>query len=120
MVLERICAGNVFSSAQKRFRNMTLPNPLATQVRYYYRLETLWSYSVPLLNNKAVVSASWCEDNSDLLAIGYGTYYFQSKSKDSKGYVCIWSIKVSIYFYCSLNFIFNTICSFTLTFLRIR
>lgn len=72
---------------------MSLPNPLDLNVKYLYRLDTLWTYKSVETMGKDVVNMSWCPDNSDLLAIGYGVYGYRSSKNRPMGYVCVWSIK---------------------------
>ncbi|XP_058461596.1 dynein axonemal intermediate chain 4 [Malaya genurostris] len=93
MILQRLLAGNVFREKQRRFRNMYLPNPLDSNVRYLYRLDTLWTYKALETMGKAVACASWCPANGDIVAIAYGIYGFTKFDDRSTGYVCVWSIK---------------------------
>ncbi|XP_055602654.1 dynein axonemal intermediate chain 4 isoform X2 [Uranotaenia lowii] len=93
MILQRLLAGNVFREKQKRFRNMYLPDPLNTEAKYLYRLDTLWTYKTIETTGKAVASASWCTTNGDIVAIAYGIYGFTCFDDRSTGYVCVWSIK---------------------------
>lgn len=96
MVLERICAGNVFRENQKRFRNMLHPDPLAETVNYKYSLDPLWTYERPKSAAKtSVMAISWNESNGDLVALAYGKYYCSlGNAKDPAGCcVCIWNIK---------------------------
>lgn len=93
MILQRLLAANIYRERQKRFRNMTLPDPLDLNVRYLYRLETLWSYKSVETFGKDVVDMSWCCDNGDLLAIAYGTYNYRDSKHRTSGAVLIWSIK---------------------------
>jgi dynein intermediate chain 4, axonemal len=93
MVLERMLAGNIYREKQKRFRNMYEPDPLDVDIKYLYRLETMWTYKMVETMSKAVVSASWCNCNGDLLAIAYGIYSYKNTSERRNGFVCIWSIK---------------------------
>lgn len=95
MILERICAGNVFREKQKRFRNMICPDPLSSTVDYKYSLNPLWTYENASLNKFSVVAVSWNKENGDLIAIAYGQFYCTEKRvKDPGGCVCIWNIKV--------------------------
>ncbi|XP_017486882.1 PREDICTED: WD repeat-containing protein 78 [Rhagoletis zephyria] len=97
MLTMRALAGNVFERQQRRFRNMCLPDPLATQVSYRYRVELLWRFQLPHTlagdKQKAVADLSWCPRNGDILAVAYGVYTFRDDNANSDGCVCIWSIK---------------------------
>lgn len=93
MIIQRLLSGNVFRERQKRFRNMTLPDPLDLNVKYLYRLETLWSYKSIETMGKDVVDMSWCHENGDLLAIAYGVYNYRDSKKRISGAVLVWSIK---------------------------
>lgn len=93
MILQRLLAGNIFRERQKRFRNMVMPDPLDLNVKYLYRLETLWSYKSVETMGKDVVDLSWCHDNGDLLAVAYGVYNYRDSKNRISGAVLIWSIK---------------------------
>lgn len=93
MILQRLLAGNFYRERQKRFRNMTLPDPLDLNVKYLYRLETLWSFKSVETSDKDVVDMSWCKDNGDLLAIAYGVYNYRDSRHRTSGAVLVWSIK---------------------------
>lgn len=97
MLTMRALAGNVFEQQQRRFRNMRLPDPLAAEVRYRYRVELLWRFELPQSlagdTKKAVADLSWCPRNGDILAVAYGVYNFRDDNANADGCVCIWSIK---------------------------
>lgn len=93
MILQRLLAGNVYGERQKRFRNMIVPDPLDLNVKYLYRLESLWNYSCTDTTGKDVVDMSWCCDNGDLLAVAYGVYNFRESKHRISGAVLVWSIK---------------------------
>lgn len=93
MILQRLLAANIYRERQKRFRNMSLPDPLDLNVKYLYRLEVLWSYKSSETSGKDVVDMSWCCENGDLLAIAYGTYNYRDSKQRTSGAVLIWSIK---------------------------
>lgn len=93
MVLQRLLAGNTFRTRQKRFRNMIEPDPLDLSIRYLYRLDELWTYTLTGVVGSAVSCLHWCPANGDLLAVGYGVYDFQPAAQRKAGYVAVWSIK---------------------------
>lgn len=93
MVIERLLAGNIFGDRQKRFRNFKLPDPYDRNIKYLYRLDTLWTYKATDLIGKPVADVSWCPRNGDVLAVAYGVYGFAEHEYRKAGYVCIWSIK---------------------------
>ncbi|KAG5677732.1 hypothetical protein PVAND_007463 [Polypedilum vanderplanki] len=93
MILQRLLAGNIYRERQKRFRNMIERNPLDLNLKYLYRLQNLWTYKSSDTQGKNVVDMSWCRSNSDLLAVGYGTYYYCESKERNSGAVLIWSIK---------------------------
>ena len=93
MILQRLLAANIYRERQKRFRNMTLPDPLDISVKYLYRLVILWSYKSIETNGKDVVDMSWCRENGDLLAVAYGIYNYRDSRNRKPGSVLIWSIK---------------------------
>lgn len=93
MVIERLLAGNIFGERQKRFRNFRLPDPYDKNIKYLYRLDTLWTYRATDLTGKAIADVSWCPRNGDILAVAYGVYGFADHEFRKAGHVCIWSIK---------------------------
>lgn len=93
MVLQRLLAGNTFRQNQKRFRNMIVPDPLDLDIQYKYRVEELWTYALVGHVDNSVTGLSWCQSNSDLLAIGYGVFDFRLADRRTSGYACVWSIK---------------------------
>lgn len=93
MILQRLLAGNVYRERQRRFRNMIESNPLDLNIKYLYRLQTLWTYKSLDTTGKNVVDMSWCPTNGDLLAVAYGTYYYRDCKTRANGAVLIWSIK---------------------------
>lgn len=93
MILQRLLAGNVYREKQRRYRNMIQVNPLDLNIKYLYRLQVLWTFKSIDTMGKDVVDMSWCETNGDLLAVGYGTYYYRESKFRTSGAVLIWSIK---------------------------
>lgn len=97
MLTMRILASNVFEPQQRRFRNMTPPDPLAEDVKFKYRLQLLWRFSPPAPHAKhrqAVTAISFCPNNGDILAVSYGVYTFsQLKAPPRRGCVLVWNIK---------------------------
>lgn len=93
MIIQRLLAGNVFRERQRRFRNMNEVNALDLNIKYLYRLQTLWTYKSVDTAGKNVVDMSWCRSNGDLLAVAYGTYYYRDSRNRSNGAVLVWSIK---------------------------
>lgn len=95
MLTMRILAGNNFEKPQRRFRNMEMPDPLALQVRYSYRVDLLWTFSIALQSedSHAITDLSWCPTHGDILAVGYGTFGSISGLTNMRGCVCVWNIK---------------------------
>lgn len=93
MILQRILASNVFREQQRRFRNMDIRDPLDLSVRYLYRAELSFTYKTFLTIGKAVTSFSWCQTNSDILAVGYGVFSAKNAGDHGSGFVCLWNIK---------------------------
>ncbi|XP_075161226.1 dynein axonemal intermediate chain 4 [Haematobia irritans] len=95
MLTMRILAGNNYELPQRRFRNMTLPDPLAFEVRYSYRVDLLWTFSINPQDgdSKAISDLSWCPSHGDILAVAYGTFGSVCASIPQRGCVCIWNIK---------------------------
>ncbi|XP_061400429.1 dynein axonemal intermediate chain 4 [Musca vetustissima] len=95
MLTMRILAGNNFEKSQRRFRNMIMPDPLALEVRYSYRMDLLWTFSIPLQpgDSQTITDLSWCPNHGDILAAGYGIFGATSALLAQRGCVCIWNIK---------------------------
>ncbi|KAH8365966.1 hypothetical protein KR093_007730 [Drosophila rubida] len=97
MLTMRILASNVFEPQQRRFRNMTPPDPFAEDVQFKYRLRLLWRLSPPSSSphvRQAVTAVSFCPQNGDIMAVSYGVYtYSQLSSVPRRGYVYVWNIK---------------------------
>ncbi|XP_064541668.1 dynein axonemal intermediate chain 4 [Drosophila montana] len=99
MLTMRILASNVYEPEQRRFRNMTPPDPLAEDVKFKYRLRLLWRLSAPspaARARQAVTGVSFCPSNGDIMAVSYGIYTYAKLGKQpgsSPGYVYVWNIK---------------------------
>lgn len=93
MILQRMLASNVFREQQRRFRVMDPPDPLSLDVRYYYRMDLLFTYRTVLTLGSAVTAYSWCCSNADVLAVGYGVYSIRPNMDRMSGFVCLWNIK---------------------------
>ncbi|KAL7732061.1 hypothetical protein ACLKA6_015823 [Drosophila palustris] len=97
MLTMRILASNVFEPQQRRFRNMTPPDPFAEDVQFKYRLRLLWRLSPPSPEasvRQAVTAVSFCPNNGDILAVSYGIYTFaQLSGPTRRGFVYVWNIK---------------------------
>ncbi|XP_060660313.1 dynein axonemal intermediate chain 4 [Drosophila nasuta] len=97
MLTMRILASNVFEPEQRRFRNMTPPDPFAEDVQFKYRLRLLWRLCSPSNASRvrqAVTSISFCPNNGDIMAVSYGIYTFSHMPSGSRrGYVYLWNIK---------------------------
>lgn len=50
----------------------------------------LWKFKNPLTKSKCVTSICWNSVYIDMFAVGYGSYNF---SKQTKGIICIYSLK---------------------------
>uniref|UniRef100_A0A1B0C1C2 Dynein axonemal intermediate chain 4 n=2 Tax=Nemorhina TaxID=44051 RepID=A0A1B0C1C2_9MUSC len=96
MLTLRILASNTYEKQQRRFRNMIMPDSLALDIYNRYRIDHLWTFTLPLINTirKFVTDICWCPSNGDFLAASYA---FSTSGEDvsasSNGCVCIWNIK---------------------------
>ncbi|KAH8274975.1 hypothetical protein KR018_003949 [Drosophila ironensis] len=98
MLTMRILASNVFEPQQRRYRNMALPDPLAEDVKFKYRLGLLWKLSPPSpepRHHQAVSDVSFCPSNGDIMAVAYGLYSHAKvgTSLPRCGWVYVWNIK---------------------------
>lgn len=97
MLTMRILASNVFEPQQRRYRNMALPDPLAEDVKFKYRLGLLWRLSPPSSNprvHQAVSDMSFCPSNGDIMAVAYGVYSHGKVGRlPRSGWVYVWNIK---------------------------
>nr|CAI5868989.1 unnamed protein product [Callosobruchus analis] len=89
-VIERLLASNCFKEEQKIFRCLTVPDDFREKIEYNYRLNHLWTFANEYTKGKSVNSLDWNSKNKDILAVGYGKFYFADQVA---GMVLIWSIK---------------------------
>ncbi|CAH1986252.1 unnamed protein product [Acanthoscelides obtectus] len=89
-VIERLLASNCFHEEQKIFRCLTVSDDFREKIEYNYRLKHLWTFANEYTKGKSVNSLDWNPKNKDLLAVGYGKFYFADQVT---GLVLIWSIK---------------------------
>ncbi|CAG9829255.1 unnamed protein product [Diabrotica balteata] len=89
-VMERLLANNCFNEQQKIFRGLTVPDPFRENIEYNYRLNLLWTFGNNDTVGLAVNAFSWNPKNKDLLAVGYGKFFFHD---NLTGLVLIWNIK---------------------------
>ncbi|KAK5645037.1 hypothetical protein RI129_006337 [Pyrocoelia pectoralis] len=89
-ITERLLANNNFNAEQKRFRGLSDPDPHRENIEYKYDLNLLWTFANKETNGKCVSTLAWNEDNSDILAVGYGKFYYTDKTN---GMVMLWNIK---------------------------
>lgn len=89
LVIERLLANNSYNEEQKTFKNLT-ENHFQTQ-NYDYQLKLLWTFSNENTKNRCVTALSFNPLNDEILAVGYGKYYFIDRK--STGIVMIWNIK---------------------------
>jgi hypothetical protein len=88
--MERLLASNVYRDQQKTFRGLTQPDPFRLDVEFKYHMELLWSFTSDYVRGRSVTGMSWNSLNTDLLAVGYGKYFYQDRKN---GLVCCWTIK---------------------------
>lgn len=91
--MERILAAYEFRAQQVMYRGIPASDPLAADLRFEYRLETLWQLEGEWAAGRCVTCLTWNKDNTDLLAVGYGKYLQQDQAT---GLVCMWSAKASL------------------------
>ncbi|XP_076266872.1 dynein axonemal intermediate chain 4-like [Rhynchophorus ferrugineus] len=89
-VMERLLANNCFNEQQKRFRGLSDPDEFREDIQYKYRLDLLWTFANSATKGRCVTCMEWNPVNSDLLAVGYGKFYFADVST---GMALIWNIK---------------------------
>jgi len=56
-------------------------------------INRLWSFNCPLTMGKNVSCMTWNKKNSNLLAVGYGSFNFVEQNKTKFGIVCCWNLK---------------------------
>lgn len=88
--MERLLGSNMYRDQQKAFRGLTQPDPFRLDVQFRYRLELLWSFTSDYVRGRTVTGMCWNSLNTDLLAVGYGKYFYQDRKN---GLVCCWTIK---------------------------
>ncbi|XP_050295299.1 dynein axonemal intermediate chain 4-like [Anthonomus grandis grandis] len=89
-VIERLLANNCFNEQQKRFRGLSDPSPFREDIEYKYRLDLLWTFANSYTKGRCVTALEWNPSNKDLIAVGYGKFYF---SDNLPGMVMVWNIK---------------------------
>jgi hypothetical protein len=88
--MERLLASNVHQGQQKTFMGLTQPHPFRLNVEFRYRMELLWSFTSDHVRGRTVTGMCWNSLDTDLLAVGYGKYFYQDRKN---GLVCCWTIK---------------------------
>ncbi|KAB0795109.1 hypothetical protein PPYR_11948 [Photinus pyralis] len=89
-ITERLLANNNFNAEQKRFRGLSDPDPHRKDIEYKYGLKLLWTFANKETSGKCVSALTWNEDNPDILAVGYGKFYYEDRAN---GMVLLWNIK---------------------------
>ncbi|XP_066140754.1 dynein axonemal intermediate chain 4-like isoform X1 [Euwallacea fornicatus] len=89
-VIERLLANNCFNEEQKRFRGLSDPDLFRDDIEYKYRLNLLWTFANNSTKDRCVTTFEWNPCNQDLVAVGYGQFYFD---ENTTGMVYIWNIK---------------------------
>lgn len=89
-VIERLLANNNFNEQQKRFRGLLDPDPFRENIEYNYELKFLWTFANSKTLNRSVTCLQWNPLNRDVLAVGYGKFYFLEKCN---GMLMLWNIK---------------------------
>ncbi|KDR20072.1 WD repeat-containing protein 78-like [Zootermopsis nevadensis] len=88
--MERLLASNAYQGQQKTFRGLMQPDPFLLIVEFKYRMELLWSFTSDHVRGRTVTGMCWNSLDTDLLAVGYGKYFYQDRKN---GLVCCWTIK---------------------------
>lgn len=97
IVMERILANNVYNKQQEYFKGITDDVKESESYLHY-----LWSFNCSETNKKTVTSMCLNPKNSDILAVGYGKFYYVEKNN---GFVAIWNIKNPIQPEILINFV---------------
>lgn len=90
LIMERVLANNVFNNKQKTFRGLIEQDPFRPDIEFKYKLELLWTFKSSYTTGFPVTSMQWHPQNNDILAVGYGKFYY---SDTKKGLVCCWNVK---------------------------
>lgn len=90
IVIERLLANNNFNEQQKRFRGLTDPDPFRENIEYNYTLRLLWSFANNQTHGRSVSCMRWNPKNKDILAVGYGKFFFNERCN---GIIMLWNIK---------------------------
>lgn len=89
LVIERLLANNSYNQEQKKFKNLTDDN--FQSQNYDYQLKLLWTFSNEDTKNRCVTGISFNPLNDEIVAVGYGKYYFIDRK--NTGVVMVWNIK---------------------------
>ncbi|KAK4876062.1 hypothetical protein RN001_012484 [Aquatica leii] len=90
IVTERLLANNNFNEEQKAFRGLSDPDPDRENIEYKYRLRLLWTFENSDTKGRCVTAMCWNDHNSDVLAVGYGKFFYTDRTT---GMVMLWNIK---------------------------
>lgn len=90
LVIERLLASNVYEECQKKFRGLIVSDPTRLDIKYNYRLDLLWTFYNSSTVRRAVTAVKWNPVNHDVLAVGYGRFFY---GDPQTGLVSIWNIK---------------------------
>lgn len=90
LIMERVLANNIYNQQQKRFRGLIEQDPFRPDIEFKYNLELLWTFKTPMVESHPVTSLQWHPYNTDILAAGYGKFYY---SDTKPGIVYCWNVK---------------------------
>ncbi|KAG5897481.1 hypothetical protein JTB14_031106 [Gonioctena quinquepunctata] len=89
-IVERLLANNCYNEQQKIYRGLSSPDNSREKIEYNYKLKLLWTFANESTKGLSVNAINWNPANKDIVAIGYGKFYFPDKFP---GLVLIWNIK---------------------------
>lgn len=89
-ILERLLGQPCHSKIQFAYKGKFKSDPLDLEAQFRYATHLLWTYSFDKVDNRAVSAISINRTFTDIVAVGYGKYFYK---EPDKGHICIWNVK---------------------------
>ncbi|XP_075219589.1 dynein axonemal intermediate chain 4-like isoform X2 [Lycorma delicatula] len=92
VISERLLSSNIYTAEQTAFSGYKCESKgdITQPSGFHYIMKLLWTFSYQGTSNKTVTSISWNTVNSNIVAVGYGKYFYED---EGEGLVCCWNVK---------------------------
>lgn len=94
IAMERVLSGTLHRPQQLIFKKTLKSDPLDLEVKFPYLAKSLWTFHTDKVQKKSVSAIALNPKIKDVIAVGYGKYYYK---ESDKGYICVWSVKNTKY-----------------------